>query len=186
MSPQFHLTYQASSIFNIDVQPGFFFQFCDEATLAINHPQEELAKFCYKWDWKVEKLKYPVILLLLFGTHCPNMTISEFFSSNFGYFGPFSSQNNFVWVTLDSSLGCQGTKNCQKSNLNFSNVQSYIHKSWDFHNLQRRIGVTLSQLLTKLSLAHNKPKDFHTWSCSQNSKFFLPYRKVWISLHFLL
>jgi hypothetical protein len=102
------------------------------------------------------------------------MTISEFFSSNFGYFGPFSSQNNFVWVTLDSFLGCQGIKNCQKRNLNFSNFQSYIHKSWDFHNLQRRIGITLSRLLTKLSLAHNKPKELHTWSCSENSKFFFP------------
>lgn len=87
----------------------------------------------------------------------------------------FLHKITFVWVWhWILFLGCQGTKNCQKRNLNFSNVQIYIHKSWDFHNLQRRIGITLSGLLTKLSLAHNKPKEFHTWSCSDNSMFYFP------------
>jgi hypothetical protein len=42
-----------------------------------DHPQEELAKFGYRSERKVEKSKNPAIIWQPAETYCPNMAISE-------------------------------------------------------------------------------------------------------------
>jgi hypothetical protein len=64
-------------------------------TSSDHHPQEELAKFGYRWGKKIKlkkKFKNPAIFLqLVCKTYCLNMAISEYCSVSFN----FSIINNF-------------------------------------------------------------------------------------------
>jgi len=54
-----------------------FFQFHDVAGTLVIHPQEELAKFGYKSERKIENFKNVAIFLQASGTYCLNMVISR-------------------------------------------------------------------------------------------------------------
>jgi hypothetical protein len=82
----------------------FFLQFCD-VTHTCEWSQEELAKFEYMSERKVEKFKNHIYL---FGqpdwSNCVNMTISEEKNTpeNLATFGAFFfSQKSFVWVSTE-------------------------------------------------------------------------------------
>ncbi len=65
------------------------------------HSQEELAKFGYRSERKVEKCKNTAIFSWSVGIYWLNKVISEKNSSETGDFGAFFSQNSFVWVVLN-------------------------------------------------------------------------------------
>ncbi len=60
----------------VSSQLGFLFQFlwCSQTG---DHPQEEIAKFGYMPERKVQHFKNPPIFWQLAGTHCLNVVISE-------------------------------------------------------------------------------------------------------------
>jgi hypothetical protein len=53
-----------------------FFQFHAVAATPVIHPQEELAKFGYKSERKIENFKSVAIFLQPSGTYCLKMVIS--------------------------------------------------------------------------------------------------------------
>jgi hypothetical protein len=65
------------------------------------HSQEELARFGYRSERKVEKFKNTAIFSWPAGIYSLNKVISEKNSSETGDFGAFISQNSFVWVVLN-------------------------------------------------------------------------------------
>jgi len=95
----------------------FLVQFCDVVTLA-NHPQEELAKFDYKSERKVQNFKNPPYSL----PTCWNPlskygTKKEIKSSKFGDFVQFFLKNLLYHVALDIYIfGCSDAKICQQKN----------------------------------------------------------------------
>jgi len=57
-----------------------------------HHPQEDLAKFGYRWKRKVEKLRNHATILLHARTYCLNMVISKFPPHNVAAMGDFFLQ----------------------------------------------------------------------------------------------
>jgi hypothetical protein len=51
-----------------------------------DHPQDELAKFGYRSETKIERFKNPAIFWQPAGTYCPNVAISSLKSGNIGTF----------------------------------------------------------------------------------------------------
>jgi hypothetical protein len=68
-----------------------------------DHPQEELAKFGYKSERKVESFKIPSIVWWPIGTYCLNMALKKKLNPwKCGDFGAFLFTQFFlVWVALD-------------------------------------------------------------------------------------
>jgi hypothetical protein len=96
----------------------FLVQFCDVVTLA-NHPQEELAKFDYKSERKIQNFKNPPYSL----PTCWNPlskygTKKEIKSSKFGDFVQFFLKNLLYHVALDIYIfGCSDAKICQQKKI---------------------------------------------------------------------
>ncbi len=68
---------------NVLLQTGFLL-----ATPVIDHPQEELAKFGYRSEKKVEKFKILAVVWQFAETYCSNMAISG---------NVFYKQNLKIW-----------------------------------------------------------------------------------------
>jgi hypothetical protein len=64
--------------------------------LAIIHVCEDLAKFGYILERKVEKIKVPLVFWQHFGNYCLNMVTSELFISQCGDLSPFSPKGKVL------------------------------------------------------------------------------------------
>jgi len=115
------------------IDQGFIFYFFPIFWCSHNGdcPQEEIAKFGWRWERiTLIKKKNITIFWQPIGTHCPNMVIWEIFSLKSNNFGTCHSQKPFLWlkaISKGKKLVMGGNHNKLGEYTTFTLVSHFAH-----------------------------------------------------------